>query len=75
MNKFILYEQVEENKVRILGEGVKFSNGKVAVSFLGQIPHISTFDNIDQCSLLHCNDKIKLFVLPEKKAEEEKKED
>lgn len=74
MNRFLLYEPVEEGKAKIMAEGIKFSNGKCCISILGNVDCIQMFDNIDKMSSLLCNDKIKLYILPEKK-EEEKKED
>lgn len=75
MNRFILYEAItgEEGKVKIVAEGVKFSNGKVVISVLGNIDCIQMFDNLDKCSNVLCSEKIKLYILPEK-PEETKKE-
>jgi hypothetical protein len=70
MNRFVLYEQVEGDKAKLIAEGVKFSrNGKVACSFHLPVPSIFIFDNIDQFVSLYCNEKIKMHMIPEKEAE------
>ncbi len=76
MNHFLLYEQMEDNKARIIAEGVKFSNGKCCVSVLGSVDTIQVYDNIDKMSSVVCNDKVKLHIIVDnKKKEEEKKEE
>jgi hypothetical protein len=80
MNRFVLYEEVVEEKneegemikkYKVMAELIKFRNGKVAASFLLQIPSVFIFDNIDQFTSLYCNDKVKLQHIPDKEPEKE----
>ena len=74
MNRFLLYEPVEDSKAKIMAEGIKFSNGKCCISILGNVDCVQLYDNIDKMSSLLCNENVKLFILPEKKEESENKD-
>ena len=75
MTRFILYEEVEEEgikKNKFLAELFKFKNGKIACSFNLPVPSVFIFDNLDMFVTIYCNEKVKLYQVPDK--ESEKKE-
>ena len=73
MSRYLLYEEIageeeveQQKRIKVLAEGFKFRNGKIAFSFNLPVPSVFVFDNLDQFSSVYCSDKVKLHTIPDK---------